>query len=181
MKTHENRLGPRKSFWGGPAGLSFYSLNSMNFLERLKSWSQSELLSPFVLGANCCARELYRLSGPNPQVGSIRENFIESEPIESCDVLVVSGIINEQIRPYIIEAYERMLSPRYVLAVGTCTATGAVFDTMAIDKILPVDVYVGGCPPTLDSLINGLELLRERIRKGTIRQVELKEGALGES
>jgi len=121
------------------------------------------------------------LSGPNPQVGSIRENFIESEPIESCDVLVVSGIINEQIRPYIIEAYERMLSPRYVLAVGTCTATGAVFDTMAIDKILPVDVYVGGCPPTLDSLINGLELLRERIRKGTIRQVELKEGALGES
>ncbi|MCF8059513.1 MAG: hypothetical protein K9K67_09465 [Bacteriovoracaceae bacterium] len=178
MKTHENRLGPRSPSWGG---VSFYSINSLNFLERMKSWSRAELLSPFVLGANCCARELYRLSGPNPQVSSIRENFLESEPIESCDVLIISGIINKQISPYILEAYERMLSPRYVIAVGTCAATGAVFETMASDEILPVDVYVGGCPPTLDTLMNGLDLLRERIRKGIKPRPQFIDGVTYES
>lgn len=167
MNNRENSLGPRLTPWrGNGAGLEFHTLNKENFLNRVKGWSRSQLLTNFVIGGNCCARELYRLSGPNPQAAQVRENFAEADPIESCDVLIVSGVITKALKPYLLEAYDRMLKPSYVMAIGACSATGAVFETEALDKIFPVDVYVSGCPPTLDALIDGLELLRERVRLG---------------
>ena len=164
MNTRDNTLGPRQEPGRHRLNLGFQTMNRRNFFERMKMWSRSQLLSTYVMGGNCCTRELYRLSGPNPQTKDVRENFTEVEPIESCDVLVVTGVITPAIKPYLLEAYERMLKPRYVLAVGTCSASGAVFETEALDQIIPVDVYVSGCPPTLDGLIQGLDSLREKVR-----------------
>jgi NADH:ubiquinone oxidoreductase subunit B-like Fe-S oxidoreductase len=170
MNKRENTLGPRQTSWHSHGnGIEMHTLNKANFLNRVKGWSRSQLLSSFVIGGNCCARELYRLSGPNPQASGVRENFTEADPIESSDVLIVSGVITKGLKPYILEAYERMLKPRYVMAIGACTATGAVFETEALDSIVPVDVFVSGCPPTLEALIHGLELLRDRVRKGVPR------------
>lgn len=166
MNTRDKTLGPRQDPWRNSMGLSFQTMNRKNFFQRMKSWSRSQLLSTFVTGGNCCERELFRLSGPNPQAGNVRENFIESDPIESCDILVVSGVITQAIRPYLLEAYEKMLKPRYVIAVGTCSASGAVFETIPLEDVLPVDVYVSGCPPTLDALIRGLDSLREKVAVG---------------
>ena len=180
MNKRDNILGPRQTSWQGTgSGLEIHTLNKSNFLNRIKGWSRSQLLSTFVMGGNCCVRELYRLSGPNPQASRVRENFVEPEPIESSDVLIVSGVVTEASKPYLLEAYERMLSPRYVMAIGACSATGAVFETQALDSVVPVDVYVSGCPPTLEALIKGLELLRERVRLGTPKASEVltEEGA----
>jgi NADH:ubiquinone oxidoreductase subunit B-like Fe-S oxidoreductase len=166
MNTRDKTLGPRQDPWRNRMGLSFQTMNRRNFFERMKSWSRSQLLSSFVMGGNCCTRELYRLSGPNPQARDVRESFTETEPIESCDVLIVSGVITLALKPYLLEAYERMLRPRYVMAVGTCSASGAVFETIPLEEVLPVDVYVSGCPPTLDTLICGLESLKEKVATG---------------
>ncbi|MCR9202961.1 MAG: hypothetical protein NXH75_00150 [Halobacteriovoraceae bacterium] len=103
-------------------------------------------------------------------MSGIRENFVKNEAIDSCDVLLVSGIINPRMKAHILEVYEKMATPRYVMAIGGCAATGAIFETQALDEILPVDVYVAGCPPTLESLKSGIDLLRERMKKNISRE-----------
>ena len=88
-------------------------LDSKSFLAKIRSWSRAELMKPFVFGGNCCSRELKRLSGPNPQVTHIREDFIDNQKTESCDILVVSGIINECNKPYLLETYQNLKSPKF--------------------------------------------------------------------
>ena len=141
-------------------------INSTSFLARMKSWSRAELMSPFIVGGNCCTRELARLSGPNPQAANIREDLIDNKAAGSCDVLIVSGVINEKSQAYLSELYESLMEPRYVMAVGMCTASGALFETIPLDSFLPVDIYIGGCPPTLESLIAGIEKMRSMVRRG---------------
>lgn len=148
-------------------------VKSRDLFERLKSWSRSQLLAPFTVGAGCCARELMRLEGPNPQSHLIREKF-SGESIERCDVLVVSGVVNPMLRPYLMRVYEKMMSPKYCVAVGTCAATGAIFETIAVNEIIPVDVYIPGCPPSMDSLVHGIELLRDKVGLGHSRESEYK-------
>lgn len=172
MNPRENFVGPRGKLQGqfSQFELLLKPLQSSKLFQSWKSWSRSELFNPFVMGGNCCAREISRLSGPNPQVSGIRENFVKNEAIDSCDVLLISGIINPRMKAHILEVYEKMATPRYVMAVGGCAATGAIFETQALDEILPVDVYIAGCPPTLESLKSGIDLLRERMKKNISRE-----------
>jgi len=146
---------------------------SRDLFTKLKSWSRSQLLSPFTAGAGCCARELLRLEGPNPQSHMIREK-LNNERVERCDVLIVSGVINPKLRPYLQRVYERMLSPKFCVAVGTCAATGAIFDTIAVNEIIPVDVYIPGCPPSMDALVHGVEILRKRVAQGLTQESEYR-------
>ncbi|MBC97279.1 MAG: hypothetical protein CME63_05985 [Halobacteriovoraceae bacterium] len=147
--------------------------NGRSLFSKIKSWSRSQLLAPFTVGAGCCAREIMRLEGPNPQSHFIRERF-NHERVEYCDILIVSGVINEKLSPYILRVYEKMMEPKYCVAVGTCSATGAIFDTMAIDELIPVDVYIPGCPPSMDALVGGIEILRSKVAKGESRAELLK-------
>jgi NADH-quinone oxidoreductase subunit B len=176
MKSREDLVSPRGGHWEKNPSPSWIgaSFKSQSLFSMLKSWSRSDVLVPFVLGSSCCAREIERLSGPNPQGTLVREEFF-SQPVEDCDVLFVSGIINAAVKPYMLEKYEAMMKPRYVVAIGACAASGAVFDTIAADELFPVDVYVPGCPPTIESLVQAIELLRHRVRKGASKEVMLQE------
>ncbi len=140
---------------------------SRNLFDRLKSWSRSQLLAPFTAGAGCCARELMRLEGPNPQSHLIREKF-NHERVDRCDVLIVSGVINEALAPYLKRVYDKMLSPKYCVAVGTCAATGAIFGNIPVSDVIPVDVYIPGCPPSMEALVEGIERLRNQVSQGVI-------------
>ena len=153
---------------------------SRNLFDKLKSWSRSQLLAPFTAGAGCCARELMRLEGPNPQSHLIREKF-NMERIDRCDVLIVSGVINEKLSPYLLRVYEKMLSPKYCVAVGTCAATGAIFGNIPVSEIIPVDVYIPGCPPSMEALVEGIERLRHQVSLGINHENFENKKALSES
>ncbi len=175
MKSREDLIAPRGGHWEKKPVPSWIgsTIKSQSLFSMIKSWSRADVLVPYILGASCCTREIERLNGPNPQGTMVREEFF-SQPIEDCDVLFVSGIINEAVKPYMIEKYESMMKPRYVVAVGACAASGSVFDTIAADELFPVDVYIPGCPPTIESLVQGLDLLRERVRIGAAKEVLVK-------
>lgn len=140
-------------------------------------WQRAHFSSSFFplnLGAGCCGLEMMHASlGPVLEV-SFDDYCVRNTPAES-DLLIVSGAINHKMVPILKNIYEQMLEPKWVMAVGTCAASGAVFPSYAtvagLDKILPVDVVVPGCPPTAQALMNGVELLRERIEKDAQRVV----------
>lgn len=176
MKSREDLVPPRGGHWDRNPSPSWVgkTFKSQSLFSMLKSWSRSDVLVPYVLGASCCGREIERLSGPNPQGTLVREEFF-SQPVEDCDVLFVSGVINEAVRPYMLEKYNAMMRPRYVVAIGACASSGSVFNTIAADELFPVDVYVPGCPPTIDSLVQAIELLRHRVRNGAAKEILIGE------
>lgn len=177
MQSKENFIPPRGQSTGQSTEryphfeLLLKTGKSKSLFQNIKAWVRSELFNPYVMGGNCCARELYRLSGPHPMASQSIDDFVTSRDVESCDILIVSGILNPMMKSLIEEIYSKMATPRFVMAVGTCTASGAIFETIALDKIIPVDVYVAGCPPTMNSLIKGIELLRERMRNNISREL----------
>lgn len=178
MNNRENFVGPRGQHWEKKPPLEGIAktVSSKSLFDILKRWTRSEILSLFSMENSCCFRELERIAGPSPQGKKFREEFPSGQSVEDCDVLVVTGILNDKVAPYVLELYEKMEKPRYVVAVGTCAASGAVFDTLAADELLPIDVYISGCPPTLQSIGQGLELLKERVRKGASVDYHLGSG-----
>lgn len=151
----------------------FKTQNSDGFFKRFKNWSRSQILSLFAVGNGCCAREVLRLEGPHHRSHSMREKLNEHS-IEESDILIVSGVINKQLAPYLLKTYERMKQPRYCVAVGACAATGSPFQSIPVDQLFPVDVYIMGCPPTLDAIVQGVEVLRERVKNGASKEYHLR-------
>ena len=88
--------------------------------------------------------------------------------------MIVSGRVSNKMAPVLIRLYEQMPSPKWVIAMGACASTGGVFNNYAIlqgvDKILPVDVYVPGCPPRPEQLIDGIVKLQEKIKKESVKK-----------
>lgn len=159
----------------------FKTQSSDGFFSRFKNWSRSQILSLFAVGNGCCAREVLRLEGPHRKSHAIREKLNEHS-IEESDILIVSGVINKQLAPYLVKTYERMKRPRYCIAVGACAATGSPFQSIPVDQLFPVDVYIMGCPPTLDAIVQGVEVLRERVKNGASKEHYLSlEAAKNES
>lgn len=137
----------------------------------LEKWQRSHFsknLIPLNLSTGCCALEMQ-------QAGSFHLDFskeamdLKLNPSQS-DLLIVSGSLNIKWASALKEAYDQMKAPKWVMAIGTCAASGAVFSSYAtldgLAEIIPVDVYVPGCPPTPDEIQHGVELLRQRIMSG---------------
>lgn len=138
-------------------------------LKDMLSWAQKYSLFMYPFVTACCGMEFMSLSGArfdHSRFGSEAPRF---SPRQS-DLLWVVGTITQRQAPVLKRIYEQMLAPKFVLAFGTCASSGGFYDNYAcvagIDKIIPCDVYVPGCPPRPEGVLDGLMLLQDKIQRG---------------
>ena len=137
----------------------------------LANWGRLYSLWPVHLETACCSVEVGAAAGSRFDF----ERFGTLEAfgsLRACDLIIVMGTITRKLAPRLKLIYDQMAEPRYVIAMGACAITGGLyFDSYnvlrGIDDIIPVDVFVPGCPPRAEALLQGIVLLQEKIRKGT--------------
>ncbi len=136
---------------------------------RMLSWARSQSLWYISSGPGCCADEVLETSGCRYDL----ERFGCVPQVEpgQADLLIVSGAVSYKAAPHLRGIYDAMLSPKYVLAIGACANCGGPFapeysysTVPGVDRVVPVDVYVPGCPPRPEAIMNGLITLQEKIR-----------------
>jgi NADH-quinone oxidoreductase B subunit len=141
-------------------------------LDPVYNWSRRNSVWPLTFGLACCAIEMICTAASRYDLARFGMEVFRATPRQS-DLLVISGTVTKKMVPTIIRLYNQMPEPRYVLAMGACASGGGPFKegysvVDGIDKFLPVDVYVPGCPPTPQALINGLIALQEKIDQQSI-------------
>jgi NADH-quinone oxidoreductase subunit B len=137
-------------------------------LRQLLAWARSRSLWYVHTGSGCCADEVMNLLGCRYDLE--RFGCVPQEDPRQADLLIVSGLVSAKTVPHLKNFYESMLAPRYVLALGACVnGAGAfyqetnLFALQKVSQILPVDVYVPGCPPRPEAIMNGIITLQEKI------------------
>ena len=137
--------------------------------EDLLNWARKYSLFQYPFVTACCAMEFMALASPRFDMARFGAEAPRFSPRQS-DLLWVVGTITQRQAPILKRVYDQMADPKYVLAFGTCASCGGFYDnytTLAgIDKVVPVDVYVPGCPPRPEGVIDGLLLLQDKIARG---------------
>jgi NADH-quinone oxidoreductase subunit B len=138
-------------------------------IEDLLNWAKKYSLFQYPFVTACCAMEFMAMACPRFDMARFGAEAPRFSPRQS-DLLWVVGTISQRQAPVLKTVYDQMAEEKYVLAFGTCASCGGVYDNYAtlpgIDKIVPVDVYVPGCPPRPEAAIDGLLLLQDKIKRG---------------
>jgi NADH-quinone oxidoreductase subunit B len=136
--------------------------------EDLEDWAQRNSFWPFPFGTACCAIEFMSTLSSHYDVARFGSEVVRFSPRQS-DVLLVAGTINDKMAPVLKRIYDQMADPKWVISMGACACSGGFYRAyhvmQGIDEILPVDVYVPGCPPTPEGLIYGILQLKERVSR----------------
>ncbi len=139
-----------------------------DLIEKVLNWSKKSSLWPVHFVNGCCSPELMQVSGPRYDME--RFGVLPLPSLRQTDVILVSGIITRKMAKRIKVIYEQMPEPKYVIALGDCAISKGVFydsySTLAIDEVVPVDIYVPGCPPRPEAWLEGILILREKIYRG---------------
>jgi NADH-quinone oxidoreductase subunit B len=147
----------------------------MTSLDFLYNWSRQSSMWPMLFGLACCAIEMICTAAGRYDLARFGMEVMRPSP-RQCDLMIVSGTVTKKMVPTIVRLYNQMAEPRYVLSMGACATGGGPFKegynvVSGIDKYLPVDVYVPGCPPTPEALLYGILKLHEKVRQQSIRTV----------
>lgn len=148
-------------------------------LDQLIGLGRSNSLWPLPFATSCCGIEFMSTMGANFDLARFGSERLSFSPRQS-DMLMVMGTISKKMGPVLRQVYEQMAEPKWVLAVGACACTGGIFDTYSvlqgIDRIIPVDVYVPGCPPRPEQIIEGVMKIQELAhKKETLRRRDTPE------
>ncbi len=141
-------------------------------LEDAVNWGRTNAMWPMLFGLACCAIEMMSAQAANYDMSRFGMELMRPSPRQS-DLMIVAGRVSRKMAPVLRRLYDQMPDPKWVIAMGDCASSGGVFNNYAVvqgvDEIVPVDVYVSGCPPRPEALIHGIVTLHEKVRKEKIK------------
>ena len=141
-------------------------------LDSLVNWARKSSLWPATFGLACCAIEMMNATSSRNDLARFGAEVFRASPRQA-DVMIVSGRVSRKMAPVLRRIYDQMPEPKWVISMGACATSGGVFDNYAIvqgvDKVVPVDVYIPGCPPRPEMLIHAVMMLQEKVSKETLR------------
>jgi len=153
----------------GFAGLEHNFLTGK--VEDLVRWARTRSLMPATFGLACCAIEMMGAGGPHFDLARFGMETFRASPRQA-DLMIVAGRLSQKMAPVLRTIYDQMMNPKWVISMGVCASTGGMFNNYAlvqgVDQIVPVDVYVPGCPPGPETLLHGIITLHDNIRSGEI-------------
>ena len=137
-------------------------------LEALVNWARKNSLWPAQFGLACCAIEMMSTAASRYDMARFGMEVFRASPRQS-DVMIVAGRVSQKMAPVLVTIYEQMLEPKWVIAMGDCASCGGVYNNYAIiqgvDQLVPVDVYLAGCPPRPEALLHCLIMLQDKIKE----------------
>jgi NADH-quinone oxidoreductase subunit B len=142
--------------------------------DKVVNWARSSSVWPFGFGLACCSIEALAAFASRFDMARFGMEVYRPSPRQA-DLMIVAGRVSVKMAPLVKLLYQQMTEPKWVIAMGACASTGGVFNNYAIvqgvDKIVPVDIYVPGCPPRPEQLIDGVMKLQRKIRQESLREL----------
>ncbi|SPF68823.1 NADH ubiquinone oxidoreductase, 20 Kd subunit [Propionibacterium ruminifibrarum] len=134
-------------------------------LEAIAGWTRKTSFWPLTMGLACCAIEMISYGGPRADAGRWGQEVFRASPRQA-DLMIVSGRVSQKMAPVVRQLWDQMPGPKWCIAMGACASSGGIFNNYAVvqgvDHIVPVDMYIPGCPPRPDMLIDAVFKLRAR-------------------
>lgn len=142
-------------------------------MEKGVNWARTNSMWPASFGLACCAIEMMGTGAAHNDLARFGMEVFRASPRQA-DLMIVAGRVSQKMAPVLRQVYDQMAEPKWVLSMGACASTGGMFNNYAlvqgVDQVVPVDVYVPGCPPGPQSLMHGILTLQEKIMSGEIRR-----------
>jgi NADH-quinone oxidoreductase subunit B len=158
----------------GVEGMGFFATS----LEKVVGMARKNSIWPLPFATSCCGIEFMATMGAHYDLARFGSERLSFSPRQA-DLLMVMGTIAKKMGPILRQVYEQMAEPRWVLSVGACACTGGIFDTYSvlqgIDRIIPVDVYVPGCPPRPEQIIDGIIKIQHLVETESLRRRDSQE------
>ena len=159
----------------------------LSTVEGLAGYMRKGSLWPATFGLACCAIEMMTTGGPKYDLARFGMEVFRASPRQA-DLMIVAGRVSRKMAPVVRQLYDQMSDPKWVIAMGDCASCGGVYNNYAIvqgvDEIVPVDVYVAGCPPRPEALIHGIMMLHEKVKREKLaprtKDVAIKVNASGQ-
>jgi NADH-quinone oxidoreductase subunit B len=156
-------------------------LKNDNFLtttiDAVVAWSRKNSVWPMPMGISCCAIEMMAVGGPKYDIARFGSEVMRFTP-RQCDLMIVAGTVTYKMAHVVKKIWDQMPDPKWCIAMGACTASGGMYRSynvvQGIDQFLPVDVYLAGCPPRPDNLLNALTQIQEKIGRTKAREFQDK-------
>ena len=137
-------------------------------VEKAVAWAQTHAMWPDTFGLACCAIEMMSVVSSRYDIARFGMERFSSSPRQA-DLLIVSGRVTHKMAAPLRQVYDQMLEPKWVIAMGACASTGGMYRSYAtlqgVDRIMPVDVYISGCPPRPEAVLDALMKLQDKVRK----------------
>ncbi|MDD3149992.1 MAG: NADH-quinone oxidoreductase subunit B [Candidatus Gastranaerophilales bacterium] len=137
------------------------------------NWAHSNSLWPLTFATSCCGIEMISTSAASYDIARFGSEVFRATPRQA-DLIITAGTITHKMAPALVRLYEQMPEPKYVMAMGACTITGGMFENdsysvvRGVDRLIPVDIFIPGCPPRPEALLDGLIQLQKKIRTETL-------------